>query len=75
MPIANPPFVVITAEDRQIIITAEDQKRLIQWLNREVREIVGYRKHLDDLLHEVHRASAVEPTEVPGDIVKIGLCR
>tara|TARA_R110002072_G_scaffold284006_1_gene447794 strand:- start:14852 stop:15295 length:444 start_codon:yes stop_codon:yes gene_type:complete len=69
MSTASPSHVVITAEDRQIVITAEDQKRLIQLLNHEFKEIVGCRKHLDHLLYEVHRASVVEPAEVPDDIV------
>lgn len=69
MSIANPPHVVITAEDRQIFLTAEDKQRLIQLLNCEFRENAGCRKHLDDLLREVHRASVVDPAKVPDDVV------
>ncbi|PAY16118.1 transcription elongation factor GreAB [Rhodopirellula sp. SM50] len=69
MSIATPPHVVITAEARQIIITAEDQRRLLQLLNREFKETAGCRKHLEDLLQEVHRACVVDAAKVPGDVV------
>ncbi|WP_199773823.1 nucleoside diphosphate kinase regulator [Stieleria maiorica] len=60
---------MITAEDRQIIITAADQTRLIQLLNREFRDNVGCRSHLNRLLHEVHRANVVDASEVPDNVV------
>lgn len=63
--------VVITADDRQIIITTEDHQRLLQLLNREFREITGCREHLVDLLKELHRASVVDAVEVPRDVVSM----
>ncbi|QEF97837.1 Regulator of nucleoside diphosphate kinase [Stieleria maiorica] len=62
--------VVITGEyQHHIIITANDRLRLLQLLQREFKEITGCKAHLDDLLKELHRASIVDPADVPGDVV------
>ena len=62
--------VVITAENQHhVIITAEDHQRLLQLLQREIKEITGCASHLYDLLKELHRASVVDPADVPRDVV------
>jgi len=69
MSIEISPRVVVAFDDRQIFITAEDHQRLLQRLNREIKEVSRCQSHLKDLRAEVHRASVVGATDVPHDVV------
>ncbi|WP_153559025.1 GreA/GreB family elongation factor [Roseimaritima sediminicola] len=72
MLLAVPPHVVITAEERPVLMTEEDRRRLLQLLQREYRERPECRAALSGLLKEVHRADVMSPAELPADVVTLG---
>ncbi len=59
----------MSTSDHQVVVTAEDQQRLLQLLQREFKDITGCKSHLDDLLKEVNRASVVAPEDISSDVV------
>jgi regulator of nucleoside diphosphate kinase len=55
--------------NRNIVMTDVDRRRLGTLIDRTASIGVGDRRYLDDLEHEVERATIVDPHDVPDDVI------
>jgi regulator of nucleoside diphosphate kinase len=59
----------MTTQTSELIITRADRQRLGTLVDKAAQAGLVERRHLDELEAELERATAVEPQEVPADVI------